>query len=241
MGATERSLVVVLLLLGGCATRYDLKPTMSTRFDAVIVLGCPSKEDGSPTLCQLGRALQASLLWEQGTAQHFITSGGAVHTPFVEAEAIAQLMVTAGVPAERIYLDPNALHTDENVFNGLQIARKQRWEKLAILSDRGHSAFGCQFMTAFGASCAALSVDRDAVKARHAQLHDKIAPVRAPRDPSYVTLAERERKIYEQTGRRRPPSFLLYPQIAIMRSNGEKWQPHAPAEAPILCYADRLR
>jgi hypothetical protein len=230
------------LLVPSCAGRYDVKSSMiaSKKFDAVIVLGCPSKDDGSPTLCQLGRALQASLLWDQGVVQHFITSGGAVHTPYVEAEAIAQLMVAAGVPPDRIYLDPNALHTDENVYNGLQIAKKQGWKELAILSDRGHSSFGCEFMTSFGERCAALSVDRDAVKARHQQLHERIQPLRAPRDPEYITLAERERRIYEQTGRRRPPSFLLYPQIAIMRSNGERWTPHAPAEPPILCYADKL-
>lgn len=241
-----RALGLVLWLTGilvgtsGCATRFDVRLPTAQPFDAAIVLGCPSNDDGSPTLCQLGRALQASLLWRAGQVQYFIPSGAAVHSPYVEAEALAQIMVAAGIPADRIFLEPNALHTDENVYNGLQIARRMGWTRLAVLSDRGHSGFGCQFLTSYGSDCAALSVDRGAVKQRHAELATTLASLRAPVDRSFLPLAERERRQFVATGRRRPPSFLLYPSIAIMRSNGESWQPVAPAEAPILCYADRV-
>lgn len=231
------------LLLTGCATRFDWKgpstSPISPPFDAAIVLGCPSQSDGRPTLCQLGRALQASLLWKNGSVRNFITSGAAVHTPYVEAEAMAAIMVAAGVPAEHIYLDPNALHTDENVYNGLQIAKRLGWQRLAVLSDRGHSAFGCEFLSSFGSTCVALSVDRAAVRALHQQLGAAIDDVRTLPDPAYRPLADRERAIFEQTGRKRPPSFLLYPAIAIMRTNGETWVPNAPASVPILRYADR--
>src|SRR6185369_1401839 len=98
-------------------------PPVRPPYDVVIIPGCPSEADGALSLCQLSRALWGALLWERGDTRAFITSGAAVHSPYVEAEALAAALAALGVPAEHIYLEPNALHTDENMYNSLQIAR----------------------------------------------------------------------------------------------------------------------
>lgn len=225
-----------ILAASGCLAHLEVRDKPAAPFEGVIVLGCPSKDDGTPTGCQLGRALYAAIVWERGYADHFITSGSSVATPYVEAEAIAQLMVAAGVPPDRIYLEPNALHTDENVYNSLQIAGALGWQRLAVLSDKGHAAFGCQFAIAYGRECGALSVERDAVIRKHQQLRASVDGVRASPDPAFLPLADRERQIFHRTGRRRPPSFVLYPSLAIMATNGERWIPNAPPTPPILRY-----
>src|SRR6478736_10236582 len=115
--------LAVLANLGCNTDRLEMRGTPPAPFDAVVVPGCPSELDGSLSRCQMARAVWAARLWERGWARNFITSGSAVYTPFVEAEALAAALVALGVPPDRIWLEPNALHTDENMVYSLQIAR----------------------------------------------------------------------------------------------------------------------
>src|SRR3954467_14171611 len=96
-------------LAGGCAAQWGAVLDRRAPFDVVIVPGCPSLDDGAMSPCQMSRAVWASILWKRGVASSFITSGSAVHSPYVEAEALAAGMVALGVPPERIWLEPNAL------------------------------------------------------------------------------------------------------------------------------------
>ena len=89
-------------LLAGCVEQYEFKRRRATRFDAVIVPGCPSEEDGVALAVPDEPRRWAAILWERGLARYFITSGAAVHSRYVEAEAIAAGMAALGVPADRI-------------------------------------------------------------------------------------------------------------------------------------------
>src|SRR6202042_2960663 len=114
------------------------------------------KEDGSPSRCQVGRAGQAALLWREHWARHFIVSGSDVHTPYVEAEAIAQAMTVLGVPPERIVLERDALHSDENVYYAILVAKKRGFDRLAVASN-GPIANGlCAIMVQWGHACSAI-------------------------------------------------------------------------------------
>jgi hypothetical protein len=228
----------MMLALAGCA-RYEVASLPPASFDAVIVPGCPSEDDGSLSPCQMSRAAWAAILWQRGVATHFITSGAAVHTRYVEAEAIAAGMTALGVPADRILIEPNALHTDENMYFSLRIARARGFHTLAVASQKGHAAWGCHMLIDWGQSCGALSVDLDAVKASDPLA--RLRPVRVPADPAYVPLDERERTRAQLAGRRRPPSFLLYPYIGYLRLNGERWIPYSPPVSVIATWADKLR
>jgi hypothetical protein len=116
--------LALALAVAGCGVaRLEQRDPPARPFDAVIVPGCPSEDDGSLSRCQMARALWAARLWDLGWARNFITSGAAVHSPYVEADALAAALAALGVPADHIYVEPNALHTDEIVYYSLRIAR----------------------------------------------------------------------------------------------------------------------
>ena len=70
-------------------------------FDVMVVPGCPTRQDGSPSNCLLARSAWGAVLYHRGWTRHLITSGGAVHSPFVEADGgirreTVPLMAAAG-------------------------------------------------------------------------------------------------------------------------------------------------
>jgi uncharacterized SAM-binding protein YcdF (DUF218 family) len=233
--------LLLLLLLAGCAAHYEVRPNASTHFDAVIVPGCPSEDDGALSACQMSRAAWAAILWKRGVAGAFITSGAAVHSRYVEADAIAAGMVALGVPAERIWLERDALHTDENMYFSLRIVRALGWHTVAVASQKGHAAWSCRMLEDWGLSrCGAFSVDMDAVIASHPL--ERLRAVHTDAVPDWLPLVERERAIARRTGRHRPPSYFLYPLLGWMRINGERWIPATPPGPPtVATWAERLR
>jgi len=107
--------------------------------DVIIVLGCPSNDNGSPANCQTGRVDIAMRLQAAGYGDRFIVSGGAVHNQWVEAEALRALLLSRGVANDRIWLEPQAEHTDENIYFSTQIMKAQGWRSALVVSnDPGH-------------------------------------------------------------------------------------------------------
>ncbi|MCU1278717.1 MAG: hypothetical protein JWM53_2263 [bacterium] len=236
-----RAPLCLLVTLAGCAAHYEVRPTAATRFDAVIIPGCPSEDDGSLSACQMSRAAWGAILWRRGLAGGFITSGAAVHSRYVEADAIAAGLAALGVPADRIWLEPNALHTDENMYFSLRIVRALGWQRVAVASHKGHAAWACRMLEDWGLrACGAFSIDADAVTASHplSRLH----AVRTEAVDPWLPLVERERAIARASGRHRPPSYFLYPLLGWLRINGERWIPYGPPGPPtVKTWADRLR
>ncbi len=238
-GKRLATLLGALLLCSCGAQRLEQRGAPTTPFDVVIVPGCPSNDDGSLTRCQMGRALWAAVLWERGWARNFIVSGDAVHSPYVEAEALAEALAALGVPAERIFLEPHALHTDENMLDSWQLVQLAGWHRVAVASSRGHAAWGCQLLIDGGQDCRALSFDVLALEARAARSPGVLAAVRSRRVVDYVPLDERERRLVAAGHRRRPPSLFLYPSLFFARSNGKVWRPEPVAEPRLQSWADR--
>jgi len=107
--------------------------------DVIILLGCPNKDNGEPDGCQTRRADMAVDFWESGYAERFITSGGAVHNEYVEAETLRDLLIERGVAEEAIWLDPQAEHTDENLYYSSLIMQDEGWASaIVVSSDPGH-------------------------------------------------------------------------------------------------------
>jgi hypothetical protein len=226
------------LLLGGCgAAQLELRGAPEQPFDAVIVPGCPSEPDGSLSPCQMARAVWAAHVWELGWTRGFITSGAAVHSPFVEAEALAAAMAALGVPADRIWLEPNALHTDENIFFSLGIARTFGWHHLAVAAQG--AAWDCKMAQDWGANCRGITLDLDWVVRQYPQAPAVLQRVRTPKVSPWMPFVEREHQLAQLTGRHRPPSFLLYPGLALQRTNGERWTPAWSPPPPRLTWKAR--
>ena len=209
-------------------------PAPAPPYDAVVVPGCPSEADGAPSRCQLSRSGYAFELWRRGVARAFIVSGGAVHSPYVEAEAIAQQMALLGVPPERIVLETEALHTDENAWFSMHLAHAMGFASIAAASNGAHGKFVCAMMRGWGQPCAGLSVDVDALPAILGPREAELLALRARRVVPWWTLEDTEERLARETGRSRWPSFVLYPAIAM----GMRWTPRAPRVTTPRTYAE---
>jgi len=229
---------VSVALSPGCVTsRYRVEQRPDTPFDAVIVPGCPSEEDGSPSRCQLGRAGHAALLWRDGWTRSFIVSGSDVHTPYVEAEAIARAMTVLGVPPARILLERDALHSDENIYYSLRIARANGLERLAVASNGPIASSLCAMMVLWGHACSALAMDVPALERFLPPYDASLHALRARRTPNWEPLPAREERIAKVNGHGRPPSWVLYPFYDWL---GPKHPPIAPAHPDAVTWEARL-
>lgn len=108
---------------------------LRTAHDAVIVLGCPTEPDGRASACQIARADIALAASRAGLGDRFIVTGGAVATPFVEAETLRTLLRERGVPDDRIVVEPKAEHTDENLYFSSRIMQERGWKTALVVSE----------------------------------------------------------------------------------------------------------
>ena len=221
----------------GCASKYVVDRPPADPFDAVVVPGCPSEDDGSPSRCQMGRAGQAAILWRDGWTRNFIVSGSDVHTPYVEAESIAQAMALLGVPPEHILLERDALHSDENIYYSVLVARKRGFSRIAVASSGAFAGLLCKMMEKWHSPCAAIRMDSDALE-RFLPPHEaSLRALRTPRTPNWEGLAERESRIAKINGYSRPPSFIFYPLYGWLAPSH---RPIAPAHPDPVTWAERL-
>lgn len=242
IGCVMFGAMLLSVVMQGYLGHLEVKAPLAQPFDAVIVPGCPTLADGALTRCLQRRAVWAAMLWERGQAHHFITSGAAVHNPFVEAEALAAAMTSLGVPAERIYLEPHALHTEENIFNSLRIAKKKDWSRLGVASDRGQALGACRMLKHWHPQCGAFSMETEAVDHRRAELAELLSSVRVRPVSDFQPLPLREKERALQARRsQRPPSFVLYPLMLLRHSLGQPpWEPFCPAETSLITWAQRV-
>ena len=103
--------------------------------DVILVLGCPNDDDGTPSDCQTKRADLAVALRDAGYGDRFITSGGAVHNAWVEADTLRDLLVARGVAAAAILTEPLAQHTDENLYYATGIMEAEGMKSALVVSD----------------------------------------------------------------------------------------------------------
>lgn len=115
---------------------------IAQKHDVLIILGCQSKDDGTPADCQIARADMAVELAELGYGDRFIVSGGAVYNDHNEAETLADLLVERGIDREDVFLEPLAEHTDENIYFSSRIMQAQGFRSALVVSESaGHIVY----------------------------------------------------------------------------------------------------
>lgn len=108
---------------------------VASRHDVLIVLGCPNEKDGRPAKCQRQRADLAVALARSGYGDRFIVSGASVHSPGVEADTLARLLMERGVPRDHIVLEPRARHTDENIYYSDLLMAQRGWQSALVVTE----------------------------------------------------------------------------------------------------------
>jgi uncharacterized SAM-binding protein YcdF (DUF218 family) len=112
--------------------------TAREKFDVILVLGNPSKADGTPGPEQRERVLEAVREWRKGVAPRIVMSGGAAHNGFVEGETMKTFAVQQGVPAEDVIVEGQAKDTVQNVFYTAQIMKASGWQSAEVVSNWYH-------------------------------------------------------------------------------------------------------
>ncbi len=108
------------------------------KVDTIIVLGCPTKADGSPTPEQRERILEGVREFQRGTSSHIIMTGGPAHNRFVEAHAMALLAEANGVPASSIVEEDQAHDTIQNIYYSDKIMEAHGWHSAEVISSPYH-------------------------------------------------------------------------------------------------------
>jgi uncharacterized SAM-binding protein YcdF (DUF218 family) len=108
------------------------------KVDTMIVLGCPSKPDGSPTPEQRERVLESVREFKKGTSDHIIMTGGAAHNNFVEAHSMALFAEANGVPASAVIEEGQAHDTIQNLYYSDQIMTSHGWHSAEVISSPYH-------------------------------------------------------------------------------------------------------
>ena len=147
-----RALVLAVLMTTSCTglrdvfTPYAPRPadveallaeqTPLPHYDAALVLGCPARPDGTPSMCERCRVKSAVRQYRRGTVGRIIFSGGAAHSPDVEADVMGDLAVRRGVPAGRVVREGRALTTWQNIRFSLRLIGAR--ESVLVISTADH-------------------------------------------------------------------------------------------------------
>lgn len=106
--------------------------------NVIIVLGYPSKKDGSVSPILRERINKAAKLYHQGIAGIIICTGAAVANKYVEADVMAQALIKLGVPDCNIIREKFAKSTYENLVNSKKIMQDRELKTAVIVSSPWH-------------------------------------------------------------------------------------------------------
>lgn len=108
------------------------------KVDTLIVLGCPTRPDGSPTPEQWERVVEGVREFKKGVSEHIIMTGAAAHNRFVEAHAMAVLAEANGVPASAVVEEGQAQDTIQNIYYSDKIMQGNGWHTAEVISSPYH-------------------------------------------------------------------------------------------------------
>jgi len=136
-------LIVAVVAFGAAVVIYETIPrgnTQQSKFDAIIVLGYPANADGTPSLIQRERVLEAVREYRASVAPRLIMTGGAAHNTQVEAAVMARFAEEQGVPANAVLVEPQAHDTIQNAFYSVRIMQAHDWHSAEVVSSPSHLA-----------------------------------------------------------------------------------------------------
>ncbi len=122
----------------------------TTRTDALVVLGA-AQFNGRPSRVLENRAAHALSLYNRGVAPRVITVGA--NRPgdlFTEAGTAAKWLRSQGLPASAIVALPVGHDTLSSLRVVAQLAARQHWTSITIVTDPAHSARSAQIARDLG-------------------------------------------------------------------------------------------
>lgn len=130
------SLGVLYLATAAYLDRRGAREAPEGPFDAIVVLGCRVRPDGTASPALARRARHAAALYRRGLAPVVVLTGGVGTHPPSEARAAAVVARAEGVPAEALVLEERSTSTEENAR---EAARLIDAERVLVVSDAYHA------------------------------------------------------------------------------------------------------
>lgn len=155
-------LLLAFLVAAVVYANYFLIPRASgsaSHFDAIVVLGTPSRLDGTPSPEQRERVLEGVREYKAGVAPHIIMTGGPAHNHFVEAHTMAQFAASQGVPVTDILEEPQAQNTIQNIYYSAGIMHQHNWRSAEVVSSPYHLGRTSLILLAFDRRQPSLAID----------------------------------------------------------------------------------
>ena len=112
--------------------------TSRDHFDAIVVLGTPADDDGNPTPDQLARVSEGVREYDRGVAPRLVFTGGAAHNRFVEADVMASIAASQGIPPSAIFVETKAKDTIQNACYSEQLMKSHGWKSAEVISAASH-------------------------------------------------------------------------------------------------------
>lgn len=158
-------------------------------YDAIIVPGFPyDPKTNNPMLVE--RITWAHYLYTNGYAKNIIFSGSAVHSPYVEAEAMRLMALQVGIPAEHVFTETKAEHTTENLYYSHLVAEKEGFKKVAFATQPAQASFMKAFNRKWKLHIEMLPIVTQCITS--SSLHFVPIDTATTKIPNFVPLKERE-------------------------------------------------
>lgn len=132
-------LAYIVLLIVATRCYFKMKTyNNGQKKDVLIVLGYPTKKDGSLSAILRERVNKAAQLYHEGVSNTIICSGAAAHNRFIEAAVMAQALIDQGVPDNNIIREKDSKSTYQNLFNSKKIMERMGLNTAVIVSSPWH-------------------------------------------------------------------------------------------------------
>ncbi len=126
------------LWVWGSTRAYLLTPEEAadlTDMDAILVLGCGVRPDGSPSLMLRDRLDMGLQLYQAGAAPKLLMSGDHSRKTYDEVNAMKDYAVAAGVPSSDVFMDHAGFSTYESMYRARDVFEARR---VIIVSQKYH-------------------------------------------------------------------------------------------------------
>lgn len=127
--------IIAYLALVGMVCWKEAHVLPMDEYDAIIVLGCQVKPDGTPNLQLEWRLDAAYAAWQAYPCRVVVTGGQGADEPRAEGAVMYDYLLAKGVPAAQLLCDDQSVNTRQNLRAAAKLLGGDAQRVLIVTSD----------------------------------------------------------------------------------------------------------
>jgi uncharacterized SAM-binding protein YcdF (DUF218 family) len=190
--------LAIAAVLSGCmftkrtCAKYYAKASVKT-YDMVIVPGIPLNGDSLQwNRIMRGRVYWSKYLFDKGIAKNVMYSGGAVHTPYYEAQIMAMYAEAIGIPKANIFTEIKAEHSTENIYYSYKKSQKLGFKTFAVATDPFQAKQMHKFMYRLDTAIDLIPIIVDTLKTLEPGMINPTIQYKEAFKANFISLEQRE-------------------------------------------------